>query len=199
VTNGKLKRAKRRIRREVLAIRDGVPPVERRAMGELLTERFLALPEVMGARSVMVFWSFGSEVPTERAIQRLQARGVVVALPRVEGSELVAVSYSPGDPTKTTSFGAEEPLGGARIPPATLDVVAIPAVAFDRRGGRIGYGGGFYDRFLRGLPGFKAGLAFGLQVLHEELPTGNFDRRVDAIVTESETIRCSDLNSRSGS
>ena len=199
MTSGTLKRAKRRIRREVLAIRDGLPPSERSAMGELVSERFLTLPEVMGARSVMLFWSFGSEVPTERVIQRLHARGVVVALPRIEGSELVAVGYAPGDPSETTAFGAEEPLRGARIPRATLDVVAIPAVAFDRRCGRIGYGGGYYDRFLRGLRAFTAGLSFGLQVLDEELPTGNFDRRVDAIVTESETIRCFDLNSRSGS
>jgi 5-formyltetrahydrofolate cyclo-ligase len=199
VTSSRLKRAKRRVRREVLAARDGIPPSERRARGKLVAERFLTLPEVERAGTVMLFWSFGSEVPTAKIIERLHARGAVVALPRIEGSELVPVGYGPGDLTETTAFGAEEPLRGARIAPAALDVVAVPAVAFDRRGGRIGYGGGYYDRLLRGLRAFTVGLAFGVQVLEEELPTGNFDRHVDAIVTESETIRPPDLNSRSGS
>lgn len=199
MTSSRLKRAKRHVRREVLAARDGIPASERRALGELVTERFLTLPEVERAATVMVFWSFGSEVPTARVIERLAARGTTVALPRIEGSELVPVRYAPGDPTETTVFGAEEPLRGARISPATLDVVAVPAVAFDRRGGRIGYGGGYYDRLLRGLGAFTVGLAFGVQVLDEELPAGTFDRHVDAVVTESETIRPPDLNSRSGS
>lgn len=197
MTGRSLKTAKRGIRREVLAARDRIPESDRRALGELLTERFLGLPEVERAATLMLFWSFGSEVPTDGLIARLHARGAIVALPRIEGSDLVPVAYAPGDPTEATPFGAREPRGGASIMRTSLDVIAVPAVAFDRRCARIGYGGGYYDRFLRGVRGSTVGLVFGLQVLAEELPTGSFDRRVDAIVTESETIRCSDLNSRS--
>jgi 5-formyltetrahydrofolate cyclo-ligase len=193
--SGQLKSAKRRIRRAVLAARDRVPPGERSALAELVVERFLALPEVTRARAVMVFWSFGSEVPTAGLIERLHAREALVALPRIERSDLVAVTYAPGDPTRTTSFGAEEPVAGEVLPSTSLDVVAVPGVAFDRTGRRIGYGGGFYDRFLRTVDAFRVAPAFGLQVLDEALPGGGFDLPVDAIVTESETIR--DLNSRS--
>jgi 5-formyltetrahydrofolate cyclo-ligase len=80
-------------------------------------------------------------------------------------------------------------LVGTPLDPASIDVVGVPGVAFDRGGRRIGYGGGYYDRFLRGLPAFTVALAFGLQVLDEALPTGRFDLPVDAIVTEGETIR----------
>jgi len=75
----------------------------------------------------------------------------------------------------------------------------VPGVAFDRGGSRVGYGGGYYDRFLRNLPAFTVAVAFGLQVVEEALPAGRFDLPVQAIVTEDETIRVANLNSRSTS
>lgn len=147
----------------------------------------------------MLFSSFGSEIPTRSLIERLHERGVLVALPRIEDGGVVAVRYEPGDPTATTSFGAEEPLGEETLDPSSFDVVAVPGVAFDRTGARIGYGGGFYDRLLPSVPGLTVGLAFHLQVRDEPLPRGRFDVRLAAIVTERETIRSADLNSRSSS
>jgi 5-formyltetrahydrofolate cyclo-ligase len=189
MSSGGLKRAKRLIRREVLRERDAAPPTVRHESGQRVAERFLALPEVQRATTIMLFWSFGSEVPTHSLIDRVDQRGVTVALPRIEGTDLVPIRYVPGDPTTRTSFGAEEPVGGVRLDPSTIDVVGVPGVAFDRRGRRIGYGGGYYDRFLRDLRAFTVGFAFGLQVRDEDLPGGNFDEPVDAIVTEDETIR----------
>jgi 5-formyltetrahydrofolate cyclo-ligase len=188
VKGGELKKAKARIRREVLAARDALTPDERSALGARVVDRFLGLPEVREARTVLVFWSFGSEVPTAALIERLHAAGVRVALPRIEERRLVPVTYAPGDPTTGTSFGAEEPAAGSRLPPAALDVVAVPGVAFDRRGGRIGYGGGYYDGFLRDIRSLTVGLAFSIQLLDEDLPTGAFDRRVDRVVTDAATI-----------
>jgi 5-formyltetrahydrofolate cyclo-ligase len=187
--SSELKRAKRRTRRAVLGDRDALPADVREETGQRVVERFFELPEVRRAKTVMLFSTFGSEVPTRSLIERLHARGVVVALPRIEGADLVPIAFAPGDPTTTTSFGAEEPVGGTRLDPTSIDVVAVPGVAFDRRGSRIGYGGGYYDRFLRDLPAFTAALAFDLQVLDEALPTGRFDLPVEAIVTENETIR----------
>jgi 5-formyltetrahydrofolate cyclo-ligase len=202
VSGGALKRAKRRIRREVLAARDALPPEQRTAMGTLIAGRFLALPEVEAAATVLLFWSFGSEPPTASLIERLHAREVRVALPRTEGANLVAARYGPGDPTGPTSFGAMEPVDGIPVAPADLEVVAVPGVAFDRRGRRIGYGGGFYDRFLPRTRAVAIGLAFGIQVVEGDLPAGGADIGVDLIVTEAETIRVGstgDLNSRSAS
>jgi 5-formyltetrahydrofolate cyclo-ligase len=191
MSSADLKRDKRRVRNAVRGQRDALPVDVREERAERVVGRFLDLPEVRRARTVMLFWSFGSEVPTGSLIERLHAREVVVALPRIEGNALVPVPYAPGDPTTATSFGAEEPSADARLDPSTIDVVGVPGVAFDREGRRIGYGGGYYDRFLRGLPAFTVGLVFGLQVVDEELPAGRFDLPVDAIVTEDETIRAS--------
>jgi 5-formyltetrahydrofolate cyclo-ligase len=114
-----------------------------------------------------------------------------VALPRIEGSDVVPVSYIRGAPTSETSFGAMEPIGGRLLDPAELDLVIVPGVAFDRSGNRVGYGAGYYDRFLRRTrPGVPAvAVAFAVQVV-PEVPAGGTDRRVDAIVTETEVIRC---------
>jgi 5-formyltetrahydrofolate cyclo-ligase len=188
--SGGLKRAKRAVRRTVLGIRDAIPSAERERLATAITTRFLDLPEVLSARSVMAFSSFGSEVPTIDVIERLLARGVLVLLPAIVDGDLESRRYEPGVQMTPTSFGALEPVGEA-IDPTVIDVVCTPAVAFDRSGNRVGYGGGFYDRFLpRTRPDtVRAGLAFGSQVVDDELPSGRSDLQVDVIVTESETIR----------
>ena len=188
-----LKRAKRDVRRSVLAARDALGEAERVARSTAIRRRFLALHEVEDVGVVMGFWSFGSEVSTPPLLEALHARRVRVCLPRVaSGGDLEAVAYEPGDPMTETSFGAREPADGTILAPEVLDLVVTPGIAFDRSGHRIGYGGGFYDRFLRrtrrGVP--RIAIAFDLQVLSHELPVGSFDLGIDVIVTETETIRC---------
>jgi len=192
VNSGQLKRAKKHVRAAVLARRDALTPAERDRLGALVTERVLALPEVAAADAVMAFWTFGSELPTMPLIEALVARGVRVALPRIVDGDLELRTWRPGEATTTTSFGALEPAGGDVLAPTDIDVVVTPAVAFDRAGRRVGYGGGFYDRFFpRARPDtFRLGTAFGVQLVDEALPAGHFDLRVHAVVTESETVRC---------
>lgn len=194
MNSAELKRAKRDVRRRVLAARDSMPLAERARAAREITERFLSLPEVSGAGTVLAFWSFGSELPTAPLLERLDALGTRVVLPRIVGGELKARTYRPGDPVTETSFGAFEPVGGAVVDPTEIDVVAVPAVAFDRAGRRVGYGGGFYDRLLsRVRPDCaRIGVGFGLQLLPapDALPAGHFDLPVDLVVTESEVVRC---------
>ena len=191
MNSAELKRAKRRVRVEVLARRDGIDPEARARLGGVIADRFLALPEVREARSVMAYWSFGSEVPMDPVVARLVEAGVTVALPRIVDGELEARSWRPGEPVTETHFGAKEPEAGEVVAPDRLDVIAVPGVAFDREGRRIGYGGGFYDRFLPRTrsDGVRAAMAFDVQLLDVPLPAASFDERVDAIVTESGTLR----------
>jgi 5-formyltetrahydrofolate cyclo-ligase len=191
VPSHRLKQAKRALRREIVARRDAVPPEERAARSVGIVDRLLALPEVRGARTGMAFWSFGSEVETAPLIERWCAQGVRVALPRIAGDAIEAVAYRPGDPMRETRFGAMEPSEGDVVAPEEIDVVVVPGVAFDRAGRRVGYGGGFYDRYLpRTGPGaLVVAVAFALQVVGE-VPQGGADRGVDSIVTEDEVIRC---------
>ena len=190
MNSGELKRAKRAERARMLAHRDAIDPMERARLGGLVLERFLALPEAAAASTVMAFWSFGSEVPMDPLIARLVEAGITVVLPRIVDGHLEPRTWRPGDPVSETHFGAREPEGGSVVDPGEIDVVATPGVAFDRGGGRIGYGGGFYDRFLPTTRALRAAVAFGVQLLDEPLPRAPFDLPVHVIVTESETIRC---------
>jgi 5-formyltetrahydrofolate cyclo-ligase len=192
VSGGELKKAKRGVRREVLAARDALPAEERSRLAAVVARRFLDLPEVETARVVMAFSSFGSELPTDPLIDALVARGVTVALPRTASGDLEPRTWRPGEPTTTAPFGALEPAGGQVLAPDAIDIVVVPAVAFDRSGRRVGYGGGFYDRFLPRTreDALRAGVAFDLQLLDEDLPAGTFDHGVDVVVTETETVRC---------
>ena len=189
-----LKRAKREVRRRVLAERDALTPDQCATLGVAVGERFLALPEVDAAAVVMAFWSFGSELPTEPLIDDLYRRGKTVVLPRIVEGELQARSYRPGDRVSETSFGAFEPAEGRVLDAAEIDVVAVPAVAFDRRGRRVGYGGGYYDRFLprTGEHATRVGVGYALQLrpAGQDLPAGHLDRPVDVVVTDRETVRC---------
>jgi 5-formyltetrahydrofolate cyclo-ligase len=189
--SGELKRAKREIRRAVLAARDAMPAGERARRDRAITERLVSLPEVRDARTVMAFWSFGSEVSMHPSLAALAGAGTRTALPRIVEGELEVRIYAPGDTVTPTSFGAMQPADGRTVPADEVDVVCVPGVAFDRAGGRVGYGGGFYDRFLnRAERAVRVGIAYDLQVVRDELPAGRFDLRVDLIVTDTETIRC---------
>jgi 5-formyltetrahydrofolate cyclo-ligase len=192
VTSGDLKRSKRAVRRRVLAARDAIDPAAREAMAVQVTDRFLALPEVRAARTVMAFSSFGSELSTAPLIDALSARDVLVGLPKIAEGALEVRAFRPGDPTTVTPFGALEPSDGAPIDPHTIDVVVTPAVAYDRMGRRVGYGGGFYDRFLpRTRPDtLRIGIGAPVQLVEEDLPAGAFDLRVHLIVTPDGILRC---------
>ena len=192
MTSAELKKAKRDVRRRILAQRDALTPARRHELAALVTERLLALPELETAATVMAFWSFGSEVATMPLIEALLARGCVVALPRIVDGELEPRTWLPGEPLTGTPFGAMEPEGGAVLGPEAIDVIVTPAVAFDRDGRRVGYGGGFYDRFFTRArsDAARVGVGFGLQLVDEQLPGAGFDLRVGVVVTDSETVRC---------
>ena len=190
-TSADLKRAKRAVRLRILAARDAMSASERDRATARIVDRVLSLPEVGRASTVMAFWSFGSEPGTAPLVEALDSRGVRVALPRIVGGDMEAYAYAPGDAVTATSFGASEPSTGAALDPSAIDVVVTPAVAFDRSGRRVGYGGGFYDRFFpRTRPDtLRIGIGFDLQLVEEELPVGHFDLGLDAIVTESGVVR----------
>lgn len=187
----RLKKRKRDVRRDVLVRRDALAPEERRAKSRAIAERLLALPELDGERTVLAFWSFGSEVDTAPILVALAERGHRLALPRLEAKEVLAVAYRPGDPVTETSFGAREPAAGPVIADTDIDVVITPGVAFDHHGWRVGYGGGYYDRLLRRTraDAFRVALAFTLQLV-DDVPRGGADLAVDAIVTEEGVLRC---------
>ena len=149
------------------------------------------LPEVQQAGSVLLFWSFGSEVQTRPAMELALAAGKSIALPRIVDGQIEPRSWRPGDPLEPTGFGAMEPATGRTLNTSEIDVVVTPGVAFDLHGYRIGYGGGFYDRLFTSLgeSATRVGIGFEIQLVEGTLPRGRFDLPIEILVTQERTIR----------
>ena len=184
--------AKRTLRLAVLARRDELAGAERRAGGAAIRARLTALPQVTVARTVFAFASFRTEVDTIPFLQWCLDRGVTVGTPRIEGPHHME-AYALTDLERDFVTGRHlipEPRDGlAQIDPALIDVVILPGSAFDEHGGRLGYGGGFYDTFLGRLrPGTpRIGLCFEAQLV-DDVPRASHDLCVDLLVTEERLI-----------
>lgn len=139
---------------------------------------------------VSAYWPMRSELDLRPALDALHARGTVLAMPVVlaRATPLAFRRWAPGDRLVPAGFGTRVPEHGAPVEPAVL---VVPLLAFDRRGWRLGYGGGFYDRTLAALrargPVRAIGLAYAAQEV-PEVPTTVDDQPLDLIVTERETI-----------
>jgi 5-formyltetrahydrofolate cyclo-ligase len=113
-------------------------------------------------------------------------------VPRIDGRRLVLHPYCRDNLTRHP-YGMQEPLaGGPVVDPKELDVVLVPGVAFDQRGGRLGFGGGFYDRLLIRTSALRVGIAYD-RCLVDELPCHKHDQRMDWLVTPTQAIRCGPL------
>jgi 5-formyltetrahydrofolate cyclo-ligase len=191
IPSHRLKRMKAALRREVLSRRSELTVDMRSRRSAAIADRLFDLPELGSAGTVMAFSSFGSEVDMAPILRRLHGAGIRLALPCIENGDVVAAEYRLGDPMVETAAGPAEPLERTVVSAPEIDVVVTPGVAFDRRGFRTGYGGGYYDRFFRRVrpTAFRVAVCFALQVV-PEVPIGPSDQPVDAIVTEDEVLRC---------
>ena len=177
--------------RGVVGSGDGGQAAAKQALRDLVLGRRDALAGA-AAGTVLCFASFRSEVDTTPLIAWWLARDAVVALPRIVGAhhmEAYAVTDLQSD-LVAGRWDIPEPRPGLPlVDPVAIDVVIVPGSAFDRAGGRMGYGGGFYDTFLARLrpDARRIGICFDLQVV-ERVPCETHDLCVDLVVTESRAI-----------
>jgi 5-formyltetrahydrofolate cyclo-ligase len=171
------------LRRRLRAVRAAVDG--RAARSVALCAAVVELPAYATAEVVMSFASFRSEVDTSSLHARAWNDGKALLLPRVEAHDLVAVEVTVRDALVTSPLGIDEPAGPA-VDRARLagSLVIVPGLAFTPDGHRLGYGGGYYDRFLASLPPsvVTIGLCFREQVV-DDLPLDPHDLPVDHVVT----------------
>jgi 5-formyltetrahydrofolate cyclo-ligase len=192
---GALQGEKDRVRRLILKERRGLGPAWAEAASLRLQERVLALEVWRAARRAAVYIALRGEAGTDRLVQECRACGRAVAVPamRAQG-DYGFVWWQEGDVMEGGPLGTREPAAKRWLSPGELDVVIVPALAYDAAGRRLGHGGGYYDRLLAaggaGAGALKVGLGFGFQVL-ERIPAGEQDICVDWVVTEENVISCS--------
>jgi 5-formyltetrahydrofolate cyclo-ligase len=178
------------VRRMALLARSRVLDEHRAPASVAAARNVLGLPEVAAAASVLAFASFGAEMGTDPLLQSLLDAGKTVLLPYVEADATMRAAPISSLADLAPGYrGIREP-PAARAPASFAQVAVVPGVAFDARGGRLGYGGGFYDRYLGAIaPGATVvGLCFDAQIV-DEVPVEPHDRLVDVVVTEARVLR----------
>ena len=173
------------------ALRDSVAPEVAAKWVREAEARLFSRAELATAASVLVFYSFGSEISTTGIIDRLLREGRTVALPYLEDGTMKGATLRSGDTLRPSSYGPKEPALLEEVDPRGIDVAISPGLAFDRRGHRLGYGGGHFDRYLARLrpEAVRIGNGYHLQLV-EEVPHDHLDATLDLVITEEEVVEC---------
>ena len=184
---------KKALRAESLAVRAGIDPATATTFAQRLARLGPELAAGHGAGAVSVFWSIGDELPTHPLCTALHAAGLVVGLPVTGrmGTPLTFRRWTPETAMVPGKMDIPEPPADAE--PVVPDLLFVPLAAFDRRGHRIGYGAGFYDRTLAALRAEREVAAIGLAYAAQEVlfvPADDHDEPLDMVVTEKDVIVC---------
>lgn len=177
-------------------MRSTLSAVEAKAVGLQILQRILALPEFFVSCPETAVIGLYSPIRSEADLLShaalLHARGLLTALPRVCGGSLVFGAAADRENLCPGVFGIMEPLPDAQtVAYQDFYAICVPGLAFDRTGARLGYGKGYYDRFLQPVPGVRRpvliGVGYDFQLL-ESIPQDGYDQRLDYIITPSETV-----------
>ena len=184
-----LRDLKPNLRRRAEAARE--EQADKDAVSERICRRLASLPEYGPARTVMLYVAVRNEVRTDPLLSAALAEGKRVVVPYCDGDELGLFVLASLEELAAGTLGIPEPrpelraAAGKRADPDEIDVAMVPGIAFDRQGGRLGHGRGFFDRFLPRLraDAVAVGVAFECQLL-PEIPMLAHDVSVDRVVTE---------------
>ena len=186
---------KDKIRKEILGIRDALLPDVRTLKSRSIQARLLALPEIQDAKEIFLYVSFRSEVDTHEMIRAFLGNRKNISVP------LTDMKLKKLTPLRIRNFETDlvpgtmdilepGPENAEPVSPDAIDVIITPGAAFSEQGWRIGYGGGFYDRFFKDYGKKSYALAFELQIVQDIPFDPVYDVGVGCIVTESRVINC---------
>ena len=183
------------LRREMLARRRVFSAEERKEASRSICARTAQLPMLKAAQTIMLYASMTEEIDLVPFMETLLADGRRIVLPEITGRGTMEARELPAMDALTDGvFGiaTPDPMRGGIVPPEEIDVIIVPGAAFAADGGRLGLGGGYYDRFLpRARNAVRLVLAFDFQIV-PDVPMGAQDARVDVILTERRMISCNE-------
>ena len=185
---------KQRLREIRLAAREVLSEQERAVLDDCITQKLLATSEYAEATTVLTYVSVSSEVSTRMFIECALRDGKTVAVPRcLPGHRLEFVAITSLDQLVPAPFNLLEPakdLSALTEVQMSNAICIVPALLVDTKGYRLGYGAGFYDRFLSTYSGKKICLAYQQNLSKTMLPHTEFDVPVDMVITESGVLTC---------
>lgn len=184
---------KSKLRYDYLKIRDKIEPALRHAYSNIILSRIKKLKEYENSQTVMFYLSYGSEVVTDVMINEFLADGKDVAVPVIQNPGdgiMTAVKINKLEDCYEKVYGIRQPEFDEEevVSKEEIDLIFVPGIVFDINGYRVGYGKGYYDRWLEGTDILKrVGLAFEVQLI-DKIPNGQYDLPVGRILTEKRVI-----------
>lgn len=179
-----IKQEKTRLRKELLKIRDSIPDDEKERSDELIFSKLVSLKEYKNAEVIFTYVSKGSEADTFRIIARAFSDKKMVAVPKcAEGFAMDFYYINSISELEPGAFGVLEPAAGLKKADYLCGLCLVPGISFDKLGFRLGYGKGYYDRFLPRFNGTAAGICKS-NFLLERLPHYETDYKVDMVITD---------------
>lgn len=149
----------------------------------------LSAPEISGAKCVTSYLSVGDEPSTHELNRELISRGITVLLPRVAGKALQWVEWNGDMKNLKETRKLLEPIGKERTDVSDVDAMIVPALHIDQDGYRLGQGGGYYDRTMPNMPGWKVGIVYPGEITGDLLPRDEWDVRLSAAATPDLIVR----------
>lgn len=176
---------KQEIRQQMRKIRCNIEAVEWRAATEIITKKVIESDSFREATDLYCYMNFDSEVETLAILEEAWRLGKDVWLPKVSRDHMDFYLVRSVSELKKSKFGILEPTGDSEKASGDDGLMVVPGIAFDKEHYRIGYGKGYYDRYLAAHPDlFKIGIAFDVQIM-EKVPSEEHDYKMDLIFTES--------------
>lgn len=185
-----LERSKADIRKEKLQLRKALTPLQAEEYSNKICDRLYETAQINECRRLLVYADYNNEVSTEKIILKAIMKGIEVYMPKVRGDEMDFYRVFSPDELQTGAFGIREPyeIDYLKFEGGDKSICLLPLSAFDKVGNRIGYGKGYYDKYLgRVSVETCIGLAYSFQEC-EEIPTDQYDRSLDMVITEEKIL-----------
>lgn len=179
---------KNEIRDYILNKREKLAKENKSKMDDAIYRNVINCNFFIKSKCIFTYVSFENEVYTHSIIKKALSDGKRVCVPKVISKKIgmVACEIKSMEELVESKYGILEPVStNNRVDPKDIDFALIPGLAFDRYGYRVGYGGGFYDRFLRLGSFYKMGLLYDFQIM-DNVPKEEFDEKINGLITESE-------------
>lgn len=174
---------KKELRKKYTKVRADVEDKE--GKDRLIRKNLRQLDIYKKAKSIFVFISYKSEVDTRGIIEDILADGKKLLVPLVKGSEMIAVEVKGIDDLEPNKMGILEPKSGQEV--TDVDLTITPGLAFDKAGYRLGYGGGYYDKFFAKVDTVRMGIGYSDQYV-ESLVHEDYDKALEYLLTEEGLI-----------
>jgi len=184
-----IKEIKTSIRKRNKKLRAAIPAEEKKSYDEAIFKRFVSLCSYRFSSAVFLYYPLKDEISTLNIFHDAVKKGKTVAFPRcTDGNNMVYHAITSLDQLRPGKYGIMEPDESLPVFEGDKNTVCVlPAIAYDKRGYRLGYGKGYYDRYLSTFKGVKAGLLYSSLML-EQIPNGKYDLRSDVLITEKGVI-----------